>query len=382
MLHLILLALGGWTMTNAPMPVEANPSVSEGWYRASFSPDGSKVAFTYNKGQDVFLTIRDASTLLPVVAEQRVNVDPYKEQNEQEVDWSADGICVVWSDRYGHYANSMASVARVFDHNGVPLTGDIICHPTYLPNTAWLPRLSALRPEDGGGWAVVSSVDWDESVVMSVVQPDGTLSVTDAPVAGVGDGERQNVAAIATLPSGNLLVTYSDFKGTPTPADVKAIIMSPTGAPVIPPMLLGSNVADDLSWCAVNPHSGGVGVVWRGGGQGGQLRTYETGAGAGMSNIGVWWVPKIAYDVRGTRMTAWENQSQGTIHVGVLNPASGSDDEFVVGGLGSPVGQGDRRMPGIAMGKGSACNQMFVTYSVTGPNQKLDAYLLTFEYVP
>jgi len=285
-----------------------------------------------------------AAQIPPATPEFQVNGFTTADQFSYSAQLDRDGHFLVTWDSDGEDAATWTAVARVFDPNEAPLTGDLQVN-TYTTGIQDFARASM----DGSGrFVVVWSSDGqdgsDYGVFARRYDRDGTPLSAEIPV-NTYTTDFQGNSFVASDPAGNFVVTWSSYGQDGQGYSVAARRFDRTGAPlgndfVVNTFTSGNQYADDVTMDS----AGNFVVVWTqngGGSYGIFARRYDA---AGNALGGQFQVDTTSdyngfaaarSDAAGNFVVVWHGAPTGTGQLDILGrrfDSSGAPlaDEFVV----------------------------------------------------
>jgi len=296
--------------------------------QAGADDDADLLAFAWHTplGSQIALRLYDGDGD-PLGPQQDVNTTfAFGNQSEPEVVVDELGnVMVAWSDWSGNDGDLMGIFGRVYGPDGVPRGPDFQVNESPV-QSQWEPK-GAPRP--GGGFVMGWSGTADGDAYFRVFDADG-VPLTGDIEANAFKNNAQIDTALATNRGGRILVAYEDFGGNGglgTGQNIFVRVFEPDGTPVQPVEIVAHE--NTLAGNQKEPRAGGDGlgnfvVVWehRSGdadgsaiwarrfdadGQplGPEFRVNEAQAGDQLR-------PDVAVDWVGNAVITWQDASTGT----------------------------------------------------------------------
>jgi hypothetical protein len=203
------LAQGYFAPKGPDFRVNQSTNYSQYWVRVATNEDASRLGFSYNSGQDMFVRFFDETG--PTSPDLACNIT-YKSgiQDEGEIGWSVDGhFLVAWSERSGADGEQMGIFGRIYTEAGFPIAPAEFQINQSGAASQWRPLIATLP---SGGWAVAFTGDWDADALFRIVNSDGSFATGDVNVDTFGLGAQADTAP-AVAPDGTILMTYVDYSG-------------------------------------------------------------------------------------------------------------------------------------------------------------------------
>ena len=203
------LAQGSYFAPEGPeFRVNGGASWPQFWGRASMSADGALIATCFNSGQEVFarfFTGAGAPLTGDVICNPTITQGT---QDEVELRYSVGGrALVVYNDRNGYDGQLMGIFGRLFSSQGQPLGMEFQVNAIWQASQ-WRPLLAA-RP--AGGWIVAWTGNWDGDSFIRVLDEDGVPQTGDLRIHNTFISGAQVDPDVAVEPGGNALVVFVDY---------------------------------------------------------------------------------------------------------------------------------------------------------------------------
>jgi hypothetical protein len=163
----------------------------------------------WTSGGDVYLR-RFEGHLIPLGPEILVNATMGAGvQDEPAISRGTTGnVLVLWTDRSGYDGSGSSVMAKLYDPNGVALSGEFVVNETTNG-----PQYGAqAAPTLSGGWAVAWTGDADENVDLRILNSDGSFHTSEIPVNTYRAGSQRD-AAVGVNSQGTILVAFVDGSG-------------------------------------------------------------------------------------------------------------------------------------------------------------------------
>jgi hypothetical protein len=178
------------------------------WARVSTDPTGSRWAFSFNGGQDVYARVfdLDAKPLSPNLSVNPTLTQYIQDEAEVSLDPVSGNFIVAFSERHGYDGEIMGIFARIFDANHVPLGNEIQINVVWQASQ-WRPLIDQLP---GGGWVIAWSGTWAGDSIFRLVTPTGQFLTGDVLINTYTSGG-QTLPDVAVAPDGRMFFVYVDY---------------------------------------------------------------------------------------------------------------------------------------------------------------------------
>ncbi|MEM7519193.1 MAG: hypothetical protein AAF368_19990, partial [Planctomycetota bacterium] len=142
----------------------------------SISPDGTRIAYAWSSGQNIFARFFDGA-LQPLTPDTLCNPTLLSgDQNQPEVQFGSSGTALVaWSDRAGNDGQLIGIFARLFDANGVPLGAEFQVNEEFLASQ-FRPALAATP---SGGFVAAWTGQFDGDAFFRVLDSGAAFTTGD-----------------------------------------------------------------------------------------------------------------------------------------------------------------------------------------------------------
>lgn len=204
------------------------------WARVSAEPTGTRWAFCFNSGQDVFARVfdLDAKPLSPTLSINPTLTQHVQDEAEISLDPVSGNFIVAFSERFGYDGELMGIFARIFDASHAPLGNEIQINVVWQASQ-WRPLIDNLP---GGGWVIAWSGTWAGDSIFRLVAPDGTFLTGDVLINTYTNGG-QTLPDVAVAPDGRMFFVYVDYSahgGVGTGTNLWGRLFDASGTPLGP----------------------------------------------------------------------------------------------------------------------------------------------------
>jgi hypothetical protein len=199
------------------------------WSQVSIGPDVH--AFAFSTGLEIVARFYDAD-LLPITGDFQVNTTLTEStQDEPAISVGTTGrVLVAWSDRNGYDGEQMGIFGRVYDGLGNAQGPEIQINQNGAASQ-WRPLIA---PTPTGGWVVAWSGDWDGDAFMRIFDQNGAPLSGDIEINAF-PWDAQVDPAVAVDPLGNIFASFVDFSSHDPSAsslNLYGRTFTPDGTPV------------------------------------------------------------------------------------------------------------------------------------------------------